>query len=253
MFAILLKDRGYPVHLYLQHMMKEINLSRSDAGKRLSQFAYQAGLRDTDSIPLNNTMTDWVRSLKTPQWAVIGCMQLLEISGRVPKTSQEWAFWAFSRIDNKIATDRHIPQAWPEETAKYWLERAERYSYWYNRRSEIKKCLGNCENPLLAAKLMYHILGEIDNSCSYPDLFFSLENGKLANEQVASSVRNDVALNMLQVEHVCLNDALAKKIDGSIKAELKTLAGMNLVNFENGNAVKANMLNLLSLLKGRVD
>lgn len=96
---------------------------------------------------------------------------------------------------------------------------------------------------------MYHILGEIDNSCSYPDLFFSLENGKLANEQVASSVRNDVALNMLQVEHVCLNDALAKKLDGSIKAELKTLAGMNLVNFENGNAVKANMLNLLSLLK----
>ncbi|HCM9477432.1 TPA: hypothetical protein N5N91_004644 [Enterobacter roggenkampii] len=249
MFAILLKDRGFPVHLYLQHMMKEVNLSRTDAGKRLSQFAYEAGLRDTASTPLNNTMTDWVRNLKTPQWAVVSCMQLLEISGRVPKTQQEWAFWAFSRIDNKIATDRHTPRNWPVETANYWLECAERYSYWYNRRSEIKQCLGACESPLLAAKLMYHIFGEIDEVCSYPELFFSLAHGKLANEQVASSVRNDVALNMLQVEHVCLNDHEAKKMDESIKAELNILSGMNLINIDHDKMIRGQKFNLLSLLR----
>lgn len=247
MFALLLKDRGFPVHIYLHHMMKVMNVSRSDAAKRLSQFAYRTKLRDSANTPLNNTMTDWVRTLKTPQWAIISSMQLLEKTGRIPKSNQEWAFWAISRIDNKICLDRSVPDDWPEEQAKKWLEMAERYSYWYNRRSEIKQCMESCESPLLASKMLYNILGEEGESCSYADLFFCLDDCKLGREQVASSVRNDIDLNMLQVEHVCMNDASAKVTDLSLKAQLKTLSLLKIIEQSN-ILIKVDKAKLLSIL-----
>jgi len=248
MFTLLLKDRGFPVHTYLQHMMKVLNFSRSEAGKRLAQFAFEEKLRDSSSTPLNNTMSDWVRTLKTPQWAVISSMQILEGLGRVPKSNQEWAFWALSRVEKKVASDTNVPENWPVELAMKWLEKAERYSYWYNRRSEIKQCLSLCESPVLAAKMLYNILGEEEESCSYADLFFSMDNSKLGNEQVASSGRNNIALNMLQIEHVCLNDADAKRTDSNIKAQLSKLVSLNLVEYDALN-IKANKVNLLEMLR----
>jgi len=253
MFSLLIKDRGFPVHIYLQHFMKNMNVSRSDAAKRLGQFAYQANLRSSDSTPLNNAMSDWLRKMKTPQWAIISSMQLLEKVGRVPKSSQEWAFWALSRIENPVAKDLNTPSGWPEETAKMWLSRAENYHYWYSNRSAIKHCARECESPLLAAKVLYSILGSGDEMTTYPDLFFSIDSSKLGSEQLASTLKNDVNLTMHLVEHVCSQDVESKTMDKSIRSQLATLKNMGLVELDEELNIKADRTALIKLIGRAVE
>jgi hypothetical protein len=47
MYSLLIKDRGYPIHIYIQHMKKVRNLTRSEAANYLADYAFNHGLKDT--------------------------------------------------------------------------------------------------------------------------------------------------------------------------------------------------------------
>lgn len=243
MYSLLIKDRGFPVHLYLQHMMKVMNVSRAEAAKGLGNFAFKAGLKESSKVPLNNTMSDWLRNpQKTPQWAVVSSMCVLEKLNRVPQTDQEWAFWSISRIESGDANDS-LPQGWPVTQAKKWLQKAATYTGWYSKRSTIRQAVENCTNPLLATKIIYTVLGDGENSATFPDVFFSIDESLLGQEQIASSLRNEVSLSKFQVEHVRLNDKKAHQIYIDIKQQLKELAAMSVVK-EHEDSVIIDTKNL---------
>lgn len=224
MYSLLVKDRGFPVHLYLQHMMKIMNMTRAEAAKKLGEFAYGAGLKESVKAPLNNTMSDWLRNpQKTPQWAVISSMRILELLIRIPQSRQEWAFWALARIESNV--DLPMPtDAWPEREAQQWLAKAREYNWWYSQRSAIKQTVKDCSNPLLAAKIIYTILGEGSETAKFPDVFFSIDESVLGQEQIASAIKNDVKLSTHQVEHVRHNDKKAQQTYRDINSQISELA-----------------------------
>ncbi|MBB6117770.1 hypothetical protein F4826_004749 [Rahnella inusitata] len=211
MYSLLIKDRGFPVHLYLQHMMKFMNMTRAEAAQKLGEFAHTAGLKESIKAPLNNTMSDWLRNpKKTPQWAVVSSMRILELTNRIPHSRQEWAFWAAARIECNLGQSV-LPESWPESVANLWLTRARGYNWWYSQRNVIKRTVNKCSNPLLAAKVIYTILGDGSETASYPDVFFSIDESVLGQEQISSAIKHDVKLSTFQVEHVRLNDKNAQQ------------------------------------------
>lgn len=250
MFAILIKDRGFPVHLYLQQMMKVMNVSRADAAIKLGEFAFKAGLKETDKAPLNNTMSDWLRNpQKTPQWAVVSCTLLLEMSGRVPQTNQEWAFWATASTESDA--EKKVPAHWPANEAFKWLEKARTHAFWYNQRSAIKQSVTQCSSPLLAAKVIYTILGEGVNSVRFPDIFFAIDDSLLGKEQIASSIRNEVSLSSYQVEHVRLNDKKAHQSYHDIKQQLLELASVNILEISSTDDITVNNSYISNFMRDR--
>lgn len=237
MYALMIKDRGFPVHLYLQHMMKVINVSRTKAAIQLGDFAYNAGLKETAKTPLNNTMSDWLRNpQKTPQWAVVSSMRILDCLGRIPQTEQEWAFWALAHLESSSNMSSNLPAA----NVKMWLDRARNYSFWYSQRSVIKHTVKECTNSLLAAKVIYTLLGECSHSASFPDVFFTIDESLLGQEQIASSIRNEVELSKYQVEHVRLNDKKAHQTYKDIKHTVKELSSIGILSVNENGLMKIN-------------
>lgn len=169
MYSLLIKDRSYPISVYMSYMMRVKDFTRTQAVELLTMAAVNTGIRESTSPPSNNTVAEWGKSIDAPQWAVISAMTLLETFGKIPFTDQEWAFWAYAAAERGYDI-RNYKGKWGE-----WLNRAERFKSCYDQRGSLRKEFDNMTSPNTATKIILLYRGNEVKSLTLPEIFSSLD------------------------------------------------------------------------------
>lgn len=220
MYSFLIKDRGYPISVYISYMMNAKQLSRTESIDLMTAAAVKLNLRQVNGPLANNTVSDWGRNNETPLWAAVSVMLILENLGKVPFTDQEWACWAFA-----AATTGRTEQGLTGKRLE-WLTKAKEYKRVYDNRSEIKNRIKSVTFKHVAAKIIILSIGNgkalLNKELIFLDLDNSSESLHVVKDKVIKGIRPNISdLNSIlamRPEAVELMD----KIEHTIQ-ELKSL------------------------------
>ncbi|PXW50346.1 hypothetical protein DFO55_12417 [Grimontella sp. AG753] len=169
MYSLLIKDRSYPISVYMTYMLRVKGFTRTEAVELMTMAAHKMGMRKSRASPANNTVAEWGRSIDAPLWAVVSVMVILEQFGKVPFTYQEWACWAFAAAERGHSIDNYKGK-WRD-----WLCKAEQYKKCYERRGELRKEFRTLRSPNTAAKVILAFIGNDIRCMSLAELFANLD------------------------------------------------------------------------------
>lgn len=84
MYSLLLKDRAYPITMYLAYMTRVKGLTRAQAIALLTYNAVKLGLRKDSTPPASNTVARWGKTTDVPLWAIVTAMYITDRLGKIP-------------------------------------------------------------------------------------------------------------------------------------------------------------------------
>ncbi|MEL6008256.1 hypothetical protein J4Z08_21255 [Citrobacter portucalensis] len=224
MYSFLIKDRGYPISVYISYMMNVKKVSRTQTIELMTAAAVKLNLRQVSGGLANNTVSDWGRGNDTPQWAAVTVMLMLESLGKIPFTDQEWACWAYAAAaigrTEKGLTGKRLE----------WLKRAKEYKRVYDNRGDIKKHLKSVTFNHIAAKIIILSIGNnkalLNKELIFLDQDTSGESLDLIKEKVNKGIRPDISDLAGVLEHKPSAGELMEKIELTIQ-ELESLKIVN--------------------------
>ncbi|WP_303745443.1 hypothetical protein [Enterobacter hormaechei] len=217
MYSMLIKDRAYPISVYLSHMMRVKGFSRTEAIKILTHAAITLGLREQKTPPANNTVSEWGRTSEVPQWAVISAMKVLEQLGKVPYLDKEWAFWAYATAE--LDTDNgKITGKWAE-----WLSKARRYKHYYSLRGVIRKQCEAVSDSNLASRIVIFSKGNCLAEVTFPQIFFELDESKEGLTILEAKLKASEPLTYSDVQSITIANEVSAKLKSQIELVLQEL------------------------------
>lgn len=236
MYSLLIKDRDFPISVYLSYMMAVKGFTRTDAVSLLSQSAYKLGLRTIPKAPANNTVSAWRNKGDTPKWAVVSAMMIMEQFGKVPHLKQEWAFWAYAKAEiSGEVRDSDLTTKSFNNSGKWewWLQQARVYKYWYEQRSALKRKYAYTEHPEIAAKIIISVNGNGNKGCTESQLLLDISNDVMLVKYLSAQL--DAGED---IENITIHDILKLNTDiritfNIVKETLKDLVNNNDLSFDN--------------------
>lgn len=196
MYSLLIKDRSYPISVYLSYMLRVKKFTRTQAVELMTMAAVRIGIREKISSPANNTVEEWGRSIETPQWAVIASMVILEQFGKTPNNDREWAFWAYAAAARGCEADSY------SGTWRDWLDRALKYKTWYEKRGAIRRELKSLKSPNIAFKIILSIKGNGLARVSVANLFANIDQSVETTLMVKKSIELQIPISGSNVEDI---------------------------------------------------
>lgn len=230
MYSMLIKDRAYPISVYLSHMMQVKGFTRTDAIKMLTHAAVILGLREQITPPANNTVYEWGRSSEVPMWAVISAMKVLEQLGKIPYLDKEWAFWAYATAE--------LDKGEENFTGKRadWLEKAKHYKHIYSRRGAIRKQCEGVSDANLASRIVIFSMGNSLPQVTLPQIFFELDDSKESRALMDNRLKSGLPLTYTDVEFITKSNEPAKRLLSNIIVTLLELTAIGIcTNHSSGN------------------
>lgn len=172
MYSLLLKERDFPITVYLAYMMRVRELTRAEAITLLTHSAVKLGLRKSLTPPGSNTIARWGRTTDVPQWAIVTALSITEGLGKIPFTDKEWAFWAYSASERGADIEKYTG-VWRE-----WLEAAYCYKQEYESRTEYRTRFRSFSNPDITSKIIIFYKGNNLDTVNIPTLLFGLSTSR---------------------------------------------------------------------------
>lgn len=217
MYSMLIKDRAYPISVYLSHMMQVKGFTRTDAIKTLTHAAVILGLREQRTPPANNTVYEWGRSSEVPMWAVISAMKVLEQLGKIPYLDKEWAFWAYATAELDKGEDDFTGK-WAD-----WLRKAKHYKHIYSRRGVIRKQCEAVTDANLASRIVIFSKGNCLPLVTLPQIFFELDDSKESLALMDNRLKNGLPLTYTDVDFITKSNETSERLLFSITLTLQEL------------------------------
>lgn len=230
MYSLLIKDRAYPISVYLSFMMRVKGVTRHEAIQLLTHAAVALGVRDIMTPPASSTVGEWGRSIAVPMWAIISAMQILEQKGKIPYYDEEWAFWAYSTVQLGKNVSGYTGK--PAE----WLSVAEQYHAVYQARGAIRHRLQGVTYSNVAAKIIIFSDGNYLNEFTVPQIFFDLDSTNESIALVAEKLTNKQDFTKDDVETIINKNSMSLSLHKKIIISIHELTVIGeLVSLNNGN------------------
>ncbi|HAU5494392.1 TPA: hypothetical protein JD192_13275 [Cronobacter sakazakii] len=230
MYSLLIKDRAYPISVYLSYMMRVKGFTRTQAVELMTQAAFNMNRREDITPPANNTVAEWGKSTETPLWAVISAMTLLEQFGKVPYLDQEWAFWAYATVENSPVKKVYSGK-WEQ-----WLNKARLYKSWVERRGNLRGELQDIFWPNIGAKIIILAKGNNSEVLSLPEIFFDQDVSLAAIQLLTDKICSGQTLTMSHVRSVTASQPDSAALLENIMTTIQQLIARNVaIHHFNGN------------------
>ncbi|HBB9912954.1 hypothetical protein E6R41_17285 [Citrobacter freundii] len=223
MYSLLLKDRAYPITMYLAYMTRVKGLTRAQAIELLTYNAVKLGLRKDSTPPASNTVARWGKTTDVPLWAIVTAMYITDRLGKIPFLDKEWAFWSYSTSERGIDKTKYT--GIPYE----WLNTAYNYKKEYELRAEYRKRFKSLSYPDIASKIVIFYRGNNLESVNIPTLFFGLSNSFTLNECIDDKLNSGNPLTDDDVSFAIAKDDSNARLYDEIVCTLKELAELQVV------------------------
>ncbi|EIY8279341.1 hypothetical protein MNZ66_004476 [Salmonella enterica] len=215
MYSLLLKERDYPISVYLSFMTRVRGLTRAEAISLLTHSAVKLGLRKELKPPASNTIAKWGRTTDVPQWAIVTAMSITESLGKVPFTDKEWAFWSYSASELGALPDKYSG-VW-----KDWLLKAYRYKAEYELRHEYRKRFQSFSYPDVTSKIVIFYRGNNLAAVNIPTILFALDSSNLLTEVIEKTMASNELFTNDDMQYALLIvpeiEILEEKISVSVR------------------------------------
>lgn len=231
MYSLLIKDRSYPISVYMTYMMRVKGFTRTEAVDLMTMAAVRMGLRKSTASPANNTVAEWGRSIDAPLWSVITAMMILEQFGKIPFTEQEWAFWAYA------AAERGQDKANYNGKWLYWLLKAERYKSWHDKRGLVRKEFEGLTYPNTAMKIMLLFRGNGIQSLTIAELFANLDDSELTMQTLTQRITSDESFCDSDMSLAIKLSEQSKEIHDNISLTLHELNLNGAIHYRSGGNI----------------
>lgn len=235
MYSLLIKDRAYPISVYLSHMMRVKDFTRTEAIQILTHAGVRYGLREQATPPANNTVAEWGRSSEVPQWAVISAMKVLEQLGKIPYLDKEWAFWAYATAELDAEEDRYTGK-WYE-----WLIKAKHYKQCYSQRGLIRKHCSQAEDVNLASRIVIFSWGNYLAEVTLPQIFFELDESKESLKLLDTRLKSGKPLKIKDVEEIIRSNEQSANLYSKIVQTLQELTSAGVCTSHLNGNISINM------------
>ncbi|HGP2806977.1 TPA: hypothetical protein ACLGPB_004143 [Salmonella enterica] len=234
MYSLLIKDRSYPIAVYMAYMMRVKGFTRSQAVDVLTGAAVKMGLRESTAVPANNTVAEWGRGIEAPQWSIVAAMTILEQFGKVPFTDQEWAFWAYAAAE-RGALNASYKGKWLE-----WLEKAQLYKTHFERRGAVRKELHSLSSPQTAMKILLAFKGNGVQSLSIAEIFANLDSSPATIARLDKRIAACENFTLDDMHMVIAESEQARSLHQSLMQSIHELIEKGLIYHpSNGNIMIA--------------
>lgn len=232
MYSLFLKERDYPISVYLSYMMRVRGLARTEAIALLTHSAVKLGLRKDNTPPASNTVSKWGRTADVPQWAIVTAMSIIEGLGKVPFTSKEWAFWSYSACERGAKVSEYAG-TWRE-----WLVKAYQFKTEYEFRKEYRKQFKSLSYPDIAAKVVIFHKGNNLTSVNIPTIFFALESSNKFNELIDKTLSINELMTDGDMQMALECEPRNRALEAELSVSIKELVGLGYAtHLSNGNIV----------------
>lgn len=225
MYSLLLKDREYPISVYLSYMMRVRELTRADAIALLTHSAVKLGLRKSLTPPGSNTIARWGRTTDVPQWAIVTALSITEGLGKIPFTDKEWAFWGYSAAERGADIGLYSGK-WRE-----WLEEAYRFKREYESRTEYRARFKSFSNPDITSKIMIFYKGNNLALVNIPTLLFGLATSREIQPLIDNALNSNRLFTEADRQAALEVDTATLKLDGEIADSVKELEKAGLATY----------------------
>ncbi|EOR7867368.1 hypothetical protein FYL99_RS20055 [Escherichia coli] len=232
MYSLLLKERDFPITVYLAYMMRVRELTRAEAIALLTHSAVKLGLRKSITPPGSNTIARWGRTTDVPHWATVTALSITEGLGKIPFTNKEWAFWAYS------ASERGADITQYTGVRREWLEAAYRYKREFESRTEYRTRFKSFSNPEVTSKIIIFYKGNDLERVNIPTLLFGLSSSR----EIQPIIDNALSSNRLLTEDeraaALVLDSTISELDSQITDSVMELVKAGIAtHLCNGNIV----------------
>ncbi|EAB8175176.1 hypothetical protein K2895_001054 [Shigella sonnei] len=231
MYSLLIKDRSYPIAVYMAYMMRVKGFTRSQAVEVLTGAAVKMGLRKSATSPANNTVAEWGRGIEAPQWSVVAAMTILEQFGKVPFTDQEWAFWAYAAAERGVSSDS-FKGKWIE-----WLKKAQLYKTHYEQRSVIRKQFQSLSSPQTAMKILLAFKGNGLQSLTLAELFANIDTSPATLDRLEKRITDGEQFTADDMNEVIAESEQAKSIYESLIQSIHELKHERLITHRSNDNI----------------
>ncbi|AYN25610.1 hypothetical protein D8682_00610 (plasmid) [Buttiauxella sp. 3AFRM03] len=232
MYSLLLKDREYPISVYLSYMMRVRELTRADAIALLTHSAVKLGLRKNLTPPGSNTIARWGRTTDVPQWAIVTALSITEGLGKIPFTDKEWAFWGYSAAERGADIGQYSGK-WRE-----WLEKAYRFKREHESRTEYRTRFKSFSNPDISSKILIFYKGNNLDFVNIPTLLIGLATTREIQPLIDNALNNNKLFTEADRQAALEVDTAMFKLDCEIADSVKELEKVGFATYLcNGNIV----------------
>lgn len=234
MYSLLIKDRSYPIAVYMAYMMRVKGFTRSQAVDVLTGAAVKMGLRESSAAPANNTVAEWGRGIEAPLWSVVAAMTIMEQFGKVPFTDQEWAFWAYA------AAERGVSSACYKGKWLEWLEKAQLFKTHFERRGAVRKELQSLSFPQTAMKILLTFKGNGVQNLSLAELFANLDGSPATIARLEKRIAACENFTLEDMNAAIAENEQARSLHDSLVLSIQELMQKGLItHLSNGNILVA--------------
>ncbi|EBY3981302.1 hypothetical protein D4X44_21315 [Salmonella enterica subsp. enterica serovar Enteritidis] len=231
MYSLLIKDRSYPIAVYMNYMTRVKGFTRTQAVDILTTAAVKMGIRDSAAAPANNTVAEWGKSIEAPLWSVVSAMTILEQFGKVPFTDQEWAFWSYAVVERGGDTVSYTGK-WQE-----WIRKAQVYKAQYEKRGDIRRKLTFATSPQIAMKVILAFRGNQRRSLTIAEVFANIDNSAETVSRVTRKVNSSECFNDEDVMEVVTVNDNAKKLYAELLLTIQELADHKLIDYRSSGNI----------------
>ena len=233
MYSLLIKDRAYPISVFLSYMMLVKEITRSEAILMLTHAAVGLDMRKQLTPPANNTVSEWGRSTDTPLWAVVSAMKLLEHYRKVPYSDQEWAFWAFATAECSTCSEQL-----PKYTGKkgIWFKKAMHFRSMYESRGNLRKKHKDCSWPNVAAKVEIFAKGNELDSFTIPHIYMDISQSLKVFNIVDEKLKANIEFTLEDIESITKNELTEHELLSKLITTIQELTNLGVTErLSNGN------------------
>ncbi|HBN5695264.1 hypothetical protein NA900_20685 [Escherichia coli] len=232
MYSLFLKERDYPISVYLSYMMRVRGLSRKDSIALLTHSAVKLGIRKDSTPPASNTISRWGRTADVPLWAIVTACTIIEGLGKVPFKDKEWAFWSYAACERGADIQSYAGK-WRE-----WLERAYRYKDEYESRTEYRKRFKSLSYPDISSKIIIFYRGNNMDFVNIPTLIFGLCASKAILPLIDNVLNSNRFFTYRDMQEAVAIDASISVLEGEIVQTVEELSNFGVItHLSDGNMV----------------
>ncbi|TGB52857.1 hypothetical protein CRT22_23910 [Escherichia sp. E5028] len=232
MYSLLLKERDYPISVYLSYMMRVRGLSRKDSIALLTHSAVKLGIRKDATPPANNTISKWGKTADVPLWAIVTACSIIEGLGKIPFTDKEWAFWSYSACERGTDIQSYAGK-WRE-----WLEKAYRYKKEYESRTEYRKRFKGLSYPDISSKIIIFYKGNNLDYINIPTLIFGLSSSRVLQPLIDNVLNSNRLFSYSDIQEAVAMDGSISELKMKIVQTVEELTNFGVITqLSDGNIV----------------